>query len=213
MPNNSHADNGKLDKFWKDRVNEHLEVVGLLGKDDRFFEQIIKVSEAIIDSIKKGGKILICGNGGSAADAQHMAAELVGRFFLERKAIDAEALTTNTSSLTAIGNDYRFERIFARQVEAKGKRGDILIGISTSGNSENVIEAIKTAKNVGMVTIGLTGDDRESLISQLADYCLYAPSNSIPRIQEMHMLMYHLICEFIEKELFGDLKRETKSEI
>ena len=202
--------NGIKKKIIFERLKEHLEVVEILVKDQNFISSLENVVKILFESLNRGGKILICGNGGSAVDSQHMAAELVGRFFLERKAIDAEALTTNTSSLTAIGNDYHFEKIFARQVEAKGKTGDILIGISTSGNSKNVIEALKTAKNMGMLTIGMTGSNRKNLISQLADYCLCVPSVSTPRIQEGHMLIYHMICEFLEAELFGKLKVKNK---
>lgn len=202
--------NNNCDNFWKNRILEHLETVNELMMDDDFYKQIQKLSRKIAELIKNGGRILICGNGGSAADSQHIATELVGKFFLERRPINAEALTVNTSSLTAIGNDYSFDKVFSRQVEAKSGKGDCLIAISTSGNSKNVVEAIKSANKIGVLTIGLTGNNTKCLIGKLVDYCLFAPSDSTPRIQEIHVLMYHLFCEFIERELFGVSKKTLK---
>jgi len=154
----------------------------------------------ITDALKCGNKILICGNGGSAADSQHFAAEIVGRYKLERKGYPAIALSTDTSILTAIGNDYGFEKIFERQIEALGNNGDILIGISTSGNSENVINAVNLAKNMGIYTIGLLGKDGGKL-NNLVDLSLVVPSNNTPRVQECHLTIYHVICEEVEKKL------------
>jgi len=159
--------------------------------------------EKITECLERGNKILICGNGGSAADSQHFAAELVGRFKLERKGLPAIALTTDTSILTAIGNDYGFDQIFERQVEALGKEGDILVGISTSGNSENVIRAVKKAKEIGIYTIGLLGKSGGKL-KDLVDLSLVVPSNNTPRIQECHVLIYHIVCEEVEKRLLND---------
>jgi len=156
--------------------------------------------EIITNALKNGSKILICGNGGSAADAQHFAAEIVGRFKLERNGFPAIALTTDTSILTAIGNDYGFDNIFKRQVEALGKEGDVLVGISTSGNSENVIMAVEQAKKMGIYTIGLLGKSG-GILKDIVDLSLVVPSDNTPRIQECHLTMYHIICEEVEKNL------------
>lgn len=183
-------------------LNEHIEVITLIKNDPELCLKIKEAGDLLREAFKAGNKLLLCGNGGSAADSQHIATELVSRFYLERKALDAEALTINTSSLTAIGNDYSFERIYSRQIEAKGKKGDILIAISTSGSSKNVIEAIKTAQNIGLKTIGLTNNDKKNLVSKLTDCCINVPSFSTPRVQEAHILAGHILCEFIEMELF-----------
>jgi D-sedoheptulose 7-phosphate isomerase len=185
------------------RLHEHIEVINALAADEALLGRINEAARIIVEAFRNNGKLLICGNGGSAADSQHIATELVSRFLMERRALDAEALTINTSSLTAIGNDYGFDRVFARQIEAKGKSGDVLLGISTSGNSSNVIEAMKTAKTIGIETIGLTGNDATSLIYQLSDCCIGVPSNSTPRIQEAHILIGHMLCEFVEREIFS----------
>ena len=186
----------------QERIDEHLEIVGLLKNDSKFSTNLSEISEVITDCFKSGRKLLICGNGGSAADSQHLATELVSRFFLERKALDAEALTVNTSTLTAVANDYSFDKVFSRQVEAKGKEGDVLLSISTSGNSRNIIEAIKAAKSIGIKTIGFAGKNMDSLICRMSDYYVSIPSNSTPRIQEAHILIGHIICEIVEKNLF-----------
>ena len=185
--------------FWEYRMREHLKTVQDIVENTDLLENISRVAEVIVDAYKTGNKLLLCGNGGSAADAQHIATELVSKFLMERRALDAEALTVNTSTLTAIGNDYDFDKVFSRQIEAKGKKGDILIAISTSGNSKNVIEAIKVAKHMGLVTIGFTGARTETQISALSDYCINVPSQSTPRIQEAHILIAHMVCEYIEK--------------
>jgi D-sedoheptulose 7-phosphate isomerase len=168
---------------------------------------LAQVAEKLIEAYEAGKKILLFGNGGSAADAQHIAAELVGKYYMDRRPLPAEALTVNTSSLTAIGNDYAFERIFARQVEALGNPGDVAIGISTSGNSPNVIEAIRAAKKKGMITIGLTGAEGGRLKNEV-DYCICVPSKDTPRIQEAHILIGHIWCELIERALFGNEDKE-----
>jgi D-sedoheptulose 7-phosphate isomerase len=166
-----------------------------------------ETAKLIIDAYRNGKKVILFGNGGSAADAQHIAAELVGKYYMDRRPLPAEALTVNTSSLTAIGNDYAFERIFARQVEALGNPGDVAIGISTSGNSPNVIEAIRAAKKKGMITIGLTGAEGGRLRNEV-DYCICVPSKDTPRIQEAHILIGHIWCELIERALFGNEDKE-----
>lgn len=166
------------------------------------------IAELVIEAYRDGKKVILFGNGGSAADAQHIAAELVGKYYLDRDPLPAIALTVNTSSLTAIGNDYSFDIVFAKQLEALGEAGDVTIGISTSGNSENVIQALRVAKEKGLITIGFTGKDGGRL-KDVVDYCLHIPSDDTPRIQEGHITVGHIICEIVERELFGtDEKRE-----
>ncbi len=164
-------------------------------------EEIIQSAEIIIKSFKRNGKLLICGNGGSAADSQHFAAEIVGRFKKERKALPAISLTVDTSILTAWGNDYSFDTIFSRQIEAIGKKGDVLFGISTSGNSKNVIEAFKTANKIGLYTIALTGN-KGGKIKKYAKLNIIVPNNDTARIQEAHILIIHILCSIIENALF-----------
>lgn len=190
-------------KFWKDRVREHLTVISLIESDSSLISRIEEAGTLILNAFQDGRQLLICGNGGSAADSQHIATEFVSRFFIERKALNSEALTVNTSSLTAIGNDYNFDKIFSRQVEAKGREGDVLIGISTSGNSKNVVEAMKVAREMAMLTIGFTGNKSDSLLYKVSDCCIGVPSNCTPRIQEAHILIGHMICDFVEYEMFG----------
>jgi len=155
------------------------------------------LAEVLIKALKMGNKILLFGNGGSAADSQHIAAELVSRFRRERKALPAIALTTDSSILTAIGNDYSFDNVFSRQIEALGEPGDVAIGISTSGNSPNVIKAIRAAKQIEMITIGLTGESGGEL-KNCVDFCFHAPSPSTPHIQEVHLTVAHAICDIVE---------------
>jgi D-sedoheptulose 7-phosphate isomerase len=162
----------------------------------------VRAAEAMLAAIKAGGKVLACGNGGSAADAQHFAAELVGRFERERGAIAAIALTTDTSILTAIGNDYEYGRVFARQVEALGRRGDVLLGVSTSGGSASVLEAFAVAKAQGLVTVALTGRDGGAL-GKAADIHVNVPTPSTARAQEVHCTLLHAICDLIERELYA----------
>jgi len=186
-------------------LNEHFKLASQLLNDTHCTNAIAEISAMMIQSYLNGRKLLLCGNGGSAADAQHLAAELVSRFYIERKALAAEALTVNTSIITAIANDYSYRRIFARQVEAKGENGDILIGLSTSGKSENIFEAFQMAKEMGITTILFTGTiDENEKILQYTDCLLNIPSKNTPRIQEMHILAGHIICEIVEKELSQD---------
>jgi len=177
-------------------LNEHIEVA---KKMEKLLPEIVSAAEICMMSLKNGGKILLCGNGGSAADAQHIAAELSGRFKKERKALAGIALTTDTSALTAIGNDYGFEYVFSRQVEAIANENDTLIAISTSGNSKNVINAIKSAKEIGCKIITLTGKDGGKM-KDLGDVNIIVPSNNTPRIQEMHIMVGHMICAMIDEE-------------
>ena len=161
---------------------------------------LLEVAKVASSTIKANKKIMLCGNGGSAADSQHIAAEFIGRFEKERKSIAAIALTTDTSALTAIGNDYGYEEVFSRQVEGLGQSGDLLIGISTSGNSKNVVKALEVAKKKGVRTVALVGDKPNGVIQTIADYVLVAPSENTARIQECHILMMHTICQLVESE-------------
>ena len=179
-------------------INESVKVkngVATLGND------IQKAIDIIVDCYKKQGKVIVCGNGGSAADAQHMVGELVGRFKMERRALPCIALTTNTSTITAWSNDYGFETIFERQLEALGNKGDTLVAISTSGNSKNVIKAIQKAKEMNIKIIALLGNEGGK-IKNFADLNIVVKSNDTPRIQEAHIMIIHILCELIEKTLF-----------
>ncbi len=190
------------EKIVRERMQEHERVLQEILKSKDYLRKLALISSQIVRCYKNGGKLLLCGNGGSASDAQHLAGELVSRFYMERKAMPAEALNANTSIITAIANDYSFNRIFAREIEAKGKREDVLIGISTSGRSENVLEALKTAKGKGMTTVLFTGAAEEKTETlQYADYVLKVPSRDTPRIQEIHILSGHIMCEIVEKEI------------
>ncbi|WP_107691892.1 D-sedoheptulose 7-phosphate isomerase [Campylobacter concisus] len=160
------------------------------------------VSLAIVKAYKNGNKTIIAGNGGSAADAQHIAGEFVSRFYFDRPGLASIALTTDTSVLTAIGNDYGYEKIFVRQLQANGKAGDVFLGISTSGNSKNVIEALKYARENNILTVGFTGENG-GLMKNVCDYCICMPSNETPRIQEGHILIAHTICAVVEEFIFG----------
>jgi D-sedoheptulose 7-phosphate isomerase len=164
---------------------------------------IVAIAERVVETFRRGGKLLLCGNGGSAADAQHIAAEFVSRFRRERRGLPAIALTTDTSILTAISNDYGYERVFARQVEALGRPGDMVIGISTSGISASVIAAMRAARNGGMATVGFTGASGGTLVDHV-DLCLCVPSHNTARIQEVHITVAHVVCEIVERTLFEE---------
>jgi len=191
----------------KEELKEHIELVNkILDCQTRKIKEIAKV---IADCFKKGGKFILFGNGGSAADAQHIAAELVGKFKLERKSLPAIALTTNTSILTSIANDYDFDKIFERQIESLVSNKDVVIGISTSGNSENVIKGILKAKEIGAKTVALTGRSGGKLKDKV-DILLNIPSDNTPRIQEAHIMVGHIICGLVENKIFKDHeKRKT----
>jgi D-sedoheptulose 7-phosphate isomerase len=161
-----------------------------------------EASEAVIETLRRGGKVLVFGNGGSAADAQHFAAELVGRFTRERRALAAIALTTDTSILTALANDYAFDRVFARQIEALGREGDVAIGISTSGGSRNVVAALAVARHAGLTTVGMTGRDGGA-VGAAADIHINVASASTARVQEVHRTLLHAMCELIEREPYA----------
>ncbi len=169
----------------------------------RQIQEIKAVSHQIVKSLLGGNKVLLCGNGGSAADSQHIAAEFVNRFRLERRPLPAVALTTDTSILTAIANDYSYDEVFAKQVIAIGKEGDVIIGISTSGSSKNVIRALKAAKENGLVTVGLTGSEGKAM-EDVCDFLLKASTSDTPRIQEFHIFVGHVICDLVERSLFKE---------
>lgn len=174
----------------------------ILG-DTAFMQQVTQMGHLLIDCYEKGNKLLIAGNGGSAADAQHIAAEFVSRFNFDRPGLPAMALTTDTSILTAVGNDYGYDQLFRRQIEANGQRGDVFLGISTSGNSPNILRALEAAQLKGITTFGLTGKTGGKM-RELCDYCLCVPSADTPRIQEAHILIGHTLCAMVELALFED---------
>jgi len=182
-------------------IKESINVKEELRKQVSELRKIEKVSSAIVEALKNGHKVVLFGNGGSAADAQHIACELAGRFKKERRGLPAIALTTNTSALTAIANDYSYDEIFSRQVEGIVNEGDIAIGISTSGNSVNVIKGAQAAKKRGALTVGFTGATGGEL-SKVVDICIKVPSNDTPRIQEVHITIGHIICQLVEEGLF-----------
>ena len=183
------------------RIQESIQVKQSLLNDLELMQTIEQVTRRCIEAFHNDGKVFFCGNGGSAADAQHLATELSGRYYYDRPPLFAEALNVNMSFVTAVGNDYGYDMVFARAIKAKGRKGDVLFGLSTSGNSANVIEAVKAAKENGVTTIGMTGQKGGQLI-QYCDYQLKMPSNDTPRIQECHMLVGHIICELIEATIF-----------
>jgi D-sedoheptulose 7-phosphate isomerase len=187
---------GQMEKI-KATWNEHLDVAKALPT---LTEQVSRAVDLICSSLANGGQLLVAGNGGSAADAQHIAAELTGRFLHDRKPLRALALHANTSSLTAIGNDYGYEHVFARELLAHGRPGDVLLAITTSGNSLNILRAIQAARERKVTVIGLTGETGGQMKS-VCDLCLCAPSNSTARIQEMHITIGHAMCEIIEERL------------
>ena len=186
-----------------------------IQNDEQLLNLVDKIAAACVDAVKQGKKILFVGNGGSAADSQHLAAELVSRLRYDRPGLAAIALTTDTSTLTAIGNDYAFDNIFSRQVESIGQAGDILIGISTSGKSTNILRALETARAKKMITIGFTGM-HAPLMSERCDFVLNIPSKETPKIQECHIMLGHIICALIEDTLFGaeyDPLRKPKADV
>ncbi len=182
-------------------IKEDIETKEKILSDDKLIEVINKVAEQIINAFRNNKQVLFCGNGGSAADAQHIASELTGRFFIDRLPLNAEALHCNTSYLTSVSNDYSFDEVYARLVKAKGKKGDILIGISTSGNSKNIIKALETANELEMITIAMTGESGGTMKDK-CKYLINIPSQNTPRIQESHIMIGHIICEIVEETLF-----------
>lgn len=184
------------------QINDSAATKKAIVDNEALIDLLVVVAKACVEVYRNGKKILIAGNGGSAADAQHFAAELVGRYGFDRPSLPSIALTTDSSNLTAIGNDYGYEYVFSRQLEGLAQEGDLFIGISTSGNSKNVINAFVSAKDCGVTTVALVGRDGGKMAA-MADYAIIVPSNATPRIQESHLLIEHMICDIIEKEIFG----------
>ena len=182
-------------------IKDSIKVKEDILTDSDLLKRIEKAAQLCIKSLQNGGKIHLCGNGGSAADAQHIAAELSGRFYYDRKPLNAEALHVNTSYLTAVANDYSFEAIYSRMIEASANHGDILIAISTSGNSANILNAIKSAKEKDMKVVGMTGESGGKM-SEICDILLNVPSTCTPRIQESHIMIGHIICEIVESTIY-----------
>lgn len=185
----------------KDIIRESISVKEEILNNKEIIEEIRRVSNLMIEAYKNGNKVLFCGNGGSAADAQHLAAELSGRFYYDRPPLNAEALHVNTSFLTAVANDYSYDRVYSRMVEAVGNKGDILIGLSTSGNSANIVLALEKAEEKGMIRIGLTGRDGGRM-NKVCEHIFRVPSEDTPRIQESHIMIGHILCELVESALF-----------
>lgn len=190
--------NKKISKI----IRSSISIKEKLSEDVENINKIAQVIDLLVDAFENGNKVLFCGNGGSAADAQHLAAEFSGRFYKDRKALPSEALHCNTSFLTAVANDYGYEKIYSRIVQGVGKSGDVLIGISTSGNSENIINAFSTAKEIGITTISLTGKHGGKM-KLLSNVNINVDSDDTPRIQESHILIGHIICELVEERLFS----------
>lgn len=185
----------------KSRIQASAELKKSLLENTNILNTVENIVSEIINTYKQNGKVLWCGNGGSAADSQHLAAELSGRFYYDRPPLFSEALHVNTSYTTAVANDYSYDVIYSRLVDAMGRKGDVLIGLSTSGNSANVVKALETANNKGMITVGFTGESGGKMKS-LCKYLVNIPSTDTPRIQECHMLLGHTICELVELNLF-----------
>ena len=182
-------------------INDSIRVKQKILEDAELLHSVEKVANECVEAYSRGNRVLLAGNGGSAADAQHIAAEFVSRYAFDRPGLPAIAFTTDTSMLTAIGNDYGYEQIFRRQLQANGRQGDIFIGISTSGNSPNVLAALQSAKELGITAVGLTGQG-ETKMHEHCDYCIRVPSESTPRIQESHIMLGHIICGIVEDALF-----------
>lgn len=183
-------------------IESSIETKQKLLQDDKIAETVEEITKAIVAAFKNGNKLLLCGNGGSAADAQHLAAEFTGRFYKDRQALPAEALHVNTSYLTSVANDYSFDVVYSRMVTGIGNKGDLLIGLSTSGNSINIIKALEAAKEKGMITVGFTGQTGGKM-KNMCDHLINIPSDDTPRIQESHILLGHIICQLAEEKYFG----------
>ncbi|MEI7981826.1 MAG: D-sedoheptulose 7-phosphate isomerase [Bacteroidota bacterium] len=182
-------------------ISQSVETKQKILGDAPFLQEIRNVAQVCTEAFCNGNKVIFCGNGGSAADAQHLAAELSGRFYYDRPPLPAEALHVNTSYLTAVANDYSFDEVYARLLKGTGKDGDVLVGLSTSGNSKNILNAFKVANIMGIITVGLTGETGGAL-GNLCDFLLKVPSSDTPRIQEAHIMIGHIICELVESSLF-----------
>ncbi|MCK9421683.1 MAG: D-sedoheptulose 7-phosphate isomerase [Bacteroidales bacterium] len=182
-------------------INQSIETKQKILDDSRLLQEIRNVVQVCIEAFCNGNKVILCGNGGSAADAQHLAAEFSGRFYYDRPPLPAEALHVNTSYLTAVANDYSFDEVYARLLKGTGREGDVLIGLSTSGNSKNILNALHVANETGIITVGLTGETGGKM-RDLCDFLINVPSSDTPRIQEAHIMIGHIICELVESSLF-----------
>ncbi|RZS87073.1 phosphoheptose isomerase [Motilibacter rhizosphaerae] len=191
---NDHAD------LLRQRLLSSAQVKQRLAEDDQALEQLAEVARVLVECVRAGGTVFFCGNGGSATDAEHMSGELLGRFGYDRPSMPSYCLSSNVSALTAISNDYSFDMVFARQLSGLGKPGDVLVGLSTSGNSPNVVRAVEQAQQMGVVSVAFTGAGGGKLAG-LADHVLLAPSDETPRVQECHMAVGHTLCEIVEREL------------
>lgn len=189
-------------QYIKDIIRKSINVKETIISNDYLIETIEIVSGLITDCFQHGGKVLLCGNGGSAADAQHIAAEFSGRFYTDREPLFSEALHVNSSYLTAVANDYSFDEVYARMVRAMGRENDVLIGLSTSGNSNNIIKAFEAANSLGMRTVAFTGESGGKL-KEISNYLINVPSKDTPRIQESHIMIGHIICEIVEKTIYA----------
>ena len=185
----------------KEIIHSSIETKQKVLADEALLKTICDTIDAIVNAFRNGNRVYFCGNGGSAADAQHLAAEFSGRFYTDRKALPAEALHCNTSYLTAVANDYSFDDIYSRLIEGIGEKGDVLVGLSTSGNSANIIKAFETAKKKEMITIGFTGESGGK-IKSLCDHMINIPSTDTPRIQESHIMVGHIVCQLVEEKYF-----------
>ncbi len=192
---------GSLQAAFAERIDEHQDVIAAV-RDGEAARAATRAAEAIIDSIAAGGKLILFGNGGSAADATHLAAEFLGRFLLERRALPAIALADNHSAITAIANDYAYQSVFSRQIEALGRDGDVALGLSTSGASPNVAAALTAARRSGLVTVAMTGAD-PGIVGAAADIVIAIPTTATPRVQEAHLLLGHIICEAVERAVLA----------
>lgn len=199
MPDNQRNPNSDAEQLIERRLDEHVRAINALSADRA---TVAEIALAITEALRNGHKVLIFGNGGSAADAQHFAGELVGHLYMDRRALPVIALSTNTSNMTAIANDFGYDQVFARQVEALGAPGDVAIGITTSGNSPNVVAAMDVARNEGLKTIGMTGRGGGN-VGANSDLCLAIDTEDTPRCQEAHIAAIHIICEWVEKEFAG----------
>lgn len=186
----------------KNRLSTSASIKTTISKDEKMVSLIVEIAAVIVQAFRAGNSVYFCGNGGSAADAQHLAAEFSGRFYIDRKPLPSEALHCNSSFLTAVGNDYGYENVYSRLIEGVGKSGDVLIGLSTSGNSINIIKAFSVARQKGLVTIGLVGETGGKMLG-LTDFLIQIPSIDTPRIQEAHITVGHIICEIVECTLFA----------
>jgi D-sedoheptulose 7-phosphate isomerase len=188
--------------FIQSKIQQSLDLKTKLMNDDALMQTVTELAAKLVDCYKNKGKVFWCGNGGSAADAQHLSAELSGRYYFDRPPLNSEALHVNTSYITAVANDYSFDEVYARLIQGFGSKGDVLIGMSTSGNSGNVLRALERANGMGLTTVAFTGETGGKM-KDTADFLINIPSTDTPRIQECHMLIGHTLCEIIEKEIFG----------